>query len=305
MAWRGSFVTVGGGLIGYIDVIQKVYEFTEPNTLTKITWRVTDPPIGGVVTIRVHAQEDGLGDYEDVTILDGETFATADVSMVTGAGIWQEIKAADGDALNLSGEYEMQTGEGISQYFTSLDLVKNDAKIGTVDATRDALLSQIIAGTTAQMQNWMERLIVQQTSTGEKLDGYGEEFIYVNHHPIIEITALTENGAALVLDTDYEHTEDDMLAGRIVRISGDYPVSWSSGKRNVVLTYDSGYVNVPGDLVVAATGLVVVRFNETARSGKGWRSLNTKGVDPNAATTYDKKIWERDTIPVMRHYRRF
>ncbi|KKK50163.1 hypothetical protein LCGC14_3127790, partial [marine sediment metagenome] len=123
------------------------------------------------------------------------------------------------------------------------------------------------------------------------------------HYPITNITSLSENDTALVEDTNFESLEQDLEVGRIVRISGTSSTGWAAGRRNVKTTYDHGFVSVPDSLVTAATALVVAKYFETVQSGKGWRGLLSKGVDPNAATTYDKAIWERETIPAMRPYR--
>ena len=304
MAWRGTFVTVPGLLTGFVGTIQQVYAFDAANTLTKITWRVTDAPSGGTVTLRVHDQADGLGNFEDVVIADGTTFSTADVSMVTGAGLWQEVQAESGAAMNLSGEYEMVTGDGITQNFTTLAAVKLDAKIAGTDPDRDSVLNAMISGVTGMMQDWMERDIVQGTVTSEKIDGDGSDSVFTKKFPLLEITTLTEDAAALVENTDFESVGPDLDEGRIVRISGTDAIAWSRGRRNIVTTYDHGYVTVPAALVTAATSLVVAKYFETVQSGKSWRGLSSKGVDPNASVSYDKDIWTRETIPAMKRFRR-
>jgi hypothetical protein len=304
MAWRGSFIPIAGALDGYASEVMQVYTFDAANVLTKITFHVTDPPVGGVVTIRVHDVAAANGEYEEITIADGELYATADVTMATDAGLWQEITVADGDAMNLSGEYEMQTGSGISQYFTTLALVKKDAEIAGTDSDRDTVLNSIIAGVTRQMQDWMGRDIVQGTATAEKIGGHYSDTIYTEHYPIISITSLTENDAALVEDTGFESLGPDLPSGKIVRISGTSPIAWFTGRRNISVTYDHGYANVPDSLVTACTALVVVKYFETLQSGRGWRGLSSKGVDPNASTTYDKEIWQRETIPAMAPFRK-
>jgi hypothetical protein len=304
MALRGSFIPVAGALDGYVDDVMQVYTFDAANVLTKITFHVTDPPAGGVVTIRVHDSAAADGEYEEVTIADGETFVTANVTMATDAGLWQEITVADGDAMNLSGEYEMQAGLGVSDYFTTLALVKLDAEIAGTDADRDTVINSIIAGVTRQMQDWMGRDIVQGTAIAEKIGGHHSDSIYTEHYPIISITSLTENDAALVEDTGFESLGPDLPSGKIVRISGSSPIGWSTGRRNISITYDHGYVNVPGSLVTAATALVVAKYFETIQSTRGWRGLASKGVSPNDTTTYDKEIWARETIPAMTPFRR-
>jgi len=304
MAWRGSAITVPGLLSDFVGVIQQVYSFDAANTLTKVTWRVTDAPSGGVVTIRMHDQADGLGEYVEATIADGETFVTKTESIGTGAGLWQEITVAGGAAMNLSGEYEMITGEGISVYFTTLALVKNDGKLAGTDADRDTLLNQLIAGVTREMQEYMGRDIVQGSQVDEKLDGSGTDTVYARSYPVIAVDSLTLDGGALVADTDFEFGEQDQASGALVRISGGYPIAWNRGRRNVVFTYDHGYVNVPADLVSAATAAALWRFADSRRSGEGRRGLDNLGVDPASASAFDRDLWTRQVLPVCNRYRR-
>jgi hypothetical protein len=182
--------------------------------------------------------------------------------------------------------------------------VKLDAKIASDDSDRDTVLNSIIAGVTRQMQDWMGREIVQGTATAEKISGHFSDAIYTEHYPLIEVASLTENDTALVEDTDFEALGPDLPYGKIVRTSGTSPIAWGKGRRNIAITYDHGYVNVPDSLVTAATALVVAKYFETLQSGRGWRGLASKGVDPNATTTYDKEIWARETIPAMTPFRK-
>lgn len=303
MPWRGSTVVVAGLLNGYVDQAMEVNALLQANVLTRVLFRVTDAPEGGDTIIELNAQEDGLGDQIVVTILDGETYGEATGSITVGT-LWQIITQDNGTAMNLSGEYELESVVGVSDYFTTLAKVKEDAAIAGVDATRDLVINTLIAGVTRAMQDWIGRDIVQGTATAEKIGGHYSDEIFTEHYPLIEVTALTEDGAALVEDAGFESLGPDLPYGKIVRISGGDPIAWSTGRRNISVTYDHGYVNVPGSLVTAATALVVAKYHETIQSGRGWRGLLSKGVDPNSATTYDKEIWTRETIPAMTPFRK-
>lgn len=304
MPWRGSFVPIPGLLTGHVGNITKVYEFDLPNLLTKVTWTVVDAPSGGSVKLRAHALADGLGDFVEAEILDGENFVTftPGTAMTTIDGLWQEVESESGSAMSLAGEYEMMSGSGISAFFTDLATVKRDAKITDTVTDRDLVLQHYIEGVTRAMQDWMGRDIVQGSVIDEKIDGDGDDEINTRHWPILSIASLDENGVALVADTDYEITQNDKADGLIVRIGGDFTTNWIRGRRNIKLSYDHGYVSVPASLVQAATALVVAKFFETRQSGQGWRGLSSKGVDPNASTNYDKEIWTRETIPAMRPF---
>jgi hypothetical protein len=206
--------------------------------------------------------------------------------------------------MNLSGEYEIESASGVTTFLTTLAKVKLDAEIAGTDADRDTVLNSIIAGVSKQMQNWMDRPIVQSTATDEKISSAGSSVVQTRHYPIISISALTELDTALAEDTGFEIEEQDKERGQIERISDGLPIAWVRGRRVVKVTYVHGFASVPDDLVQAATALSVARYFETKQSGKGWRGLASKGVDPNSATTYDKEIWLRETIPAMAPYRR-
>lgn len=304
MPWIGTLVTMPGSLTGFEGTIYQVRTFSVANTLTNVTIRVTDAPSGGTVVVRLHDQADGLGNYLQCTIADGETFATASGSVSIGAGLWQEIvTGVDDDAMNLSGEYTMGAASGIVDYFTTLAAVKLDADIAGTDADRDTVITSIMAGVTREMQDWMQRDILQGTTT-EKIDGSGYDTICTTHYPITAITSLTEGGTALVENTDFESVDADLETGNIIRLSGGDPAAWALGRRNIAITYDHGYVTVPESLEQACRAMTVARYFDTVQSGKGWRGLTSKGVDPTTATGYDKEIWQREVIPAMKPYKR-
>ena len=299
MPWRGATPPIAG-LIAAPIAAQQVNAFSVANILTEMTFRLTDAPgTGDSVTVRLQDAEDGLGDTESLTLSNLETFKqSTGLSMSVGT-LWLEVTAASGAGMNLSGEYVMNSVVGVTDPFTTLANVKLDANIGGTDANRDTVINSIIAGVTRQMQDWMMRDIVQGTATAEKLDGWYSDEVYTKHYPLLAITSLTEDGTALVEDTDFESLEDDKPSGRIVRISGTETAQWTKGRRKVKTTYDHGFVTIPDSLVVAATSLVVAKYFETVQSEKGWRGVLSKGVDPNASVTYDKAIWERETVPAM------
>jgi hypothetical protein len=306
MGDRGATPPIPGLLTGFVDTGLPVAYFVNATSLTRASFRVTDAPSGGSVTVELNTESDGSGANKiEVTITDGTNFATVTGSVTIAAGgyLYQIVTAESGDAMNLSGEYEVESASGATAFLTSLAHVKLDAKIAGTDADRDTVLTQLIQGVSAQMQSWMGRQIVQATATDEKIDSTGSSVVQTRHYPIISISSLTEAGTALAEDTGFEIEEQDKERGQIERISGDSPIGWVRGRRVVKVTYIHGYAAVPDDLVSAATALVVQRFNDT-KQGKGWRGLASKGVDPNASVSFDKEIWLRETIPAMAPYRR-
>lgn len=309
MPYRGTTVALPGLVNAYIGesspVARTVKLFTSENILTEVLFRLTDAPDGDLV-VELNDQADGTGTAVQVTLASGAVYAESTGLTTSMCSLYQVVRSEGGTqiAMNLTGEYTLNSVTGVTDYFTTLARVKLDADIAGTDADRDTVINTIIAGVTREMQDWMGREIVQGTATAEKIDGwYGEE-IFTEHYPIISITALSESGTALVEDTGFESLAPDLPNGRIVRISGVNPINWVAGRRNVSVTYDYGYVTVPEALAQAATAMSVIRFRETVQSGKGWRGMASKGVEPNATVAYDKEVWAREVIPAMRPYRR-
>lgn len=303
MPYRGTTHPLSGLISADIGVWRTVKIFTRENILTELLFRLTDAPDGDLV-IELNDQPDGSGAQQLVTFASGETYSEELGLSVSMGSLYQSVVSEAGSqiAMNLSGEYTLNTVVGAEDFFTTLAKVKDDANISSVDATRDTVLNVLIAAVTRAMQDWMGRIIVQGTTT-EKIDGFFSDKIYTKHFPILEITALTEDSEALVEDTDFESVNDDLEAGRIIRLNSGYPAAWITGRRSIGITYDHGYITVPASLEQAATALVVQKYNETAQSGKSWRGLDSLGVDPGSASTFDKEIWERETIPAMQPFK--
>ncbi len=311
MGDRGATPPIGGALDGFTGPVipLQVAYFAESNRLTAVSLRLNDPASGGTVVVELNTASDGSGSGITVTIADGDRWArvTGSVDIAAGGALHQRITSVGGTAYTaggLSGEYEVERSSGVTTLLSTLALVKLDANISGTDADRDSVINTMIAGVSKRMQDYMDRPIVQTTATDEKLDSDGDVVVQTRHYPIISVSALTENAVALVEDTDFELNEEDLARGQIVRISGDYLRAWARGRRIVKLTYVHGYAAVPDSLVTAATDLVVLKYFETVQSGKAWRGLSGKGVDPGATGTYDKDIWTRETVPTMAPYRR-
>lgn len=310
MSERAATPPIPGLLTGFVTpsvVPLTVAYFAAANTLTRVSFRVTDKPSGGSVTVELNTASDGSGDSISATIADGTDFitATGSVDIAAGGYLYMRVTAESGSAMNLSGEYEVTQSSGVATMLTTLARVKLDLDISTTDADRDTLITNIISGVSKQMQDWMDRPITETTTTGEQIDSDGSDTIQTRGYPIISVASLTEDDTALVEDTDFEMNEHDLEAGQIVRISGGRPYNWTRGRRVVTLTYNHGYSAVPASLVDAATSLTIARYFETGKSGRGRRGLASKDVEPGASATYDKSIWERETIFAMQPYRKW
>jgi hypothetical protein len=309
MADRAAIPPVPGLLTAFVGppvIPLTVAYFATANTLERVSFRVVDPPSGGSVTAELNTESDGSGDSISAEILDGDDFATntGTVTIDAGSYLYLRITAESGGAMSLSGEYEITTASGVTVMLTTISQFHSDAGITTTDTLRDQLINNVILGVSKRMQDWMDRQIIQLTATDEKIDSIGDYKIQTLHYPIISVSSLEESATALVEDTDFEMNSEDLARGWIARISGSNPIAWAKGYRVVKLTYVHGYAAVPDSLMRAATAQAVNDYHQTPASGKGWRGLLSKGVDPASAVAYDKDFWERETVPVMRPYRR-
>ncbi|GAG31346.1 unnamed protein product, partial [marine sediment metagenome] len=184
----GSTPPIPGALTGFIgeDGIPVAY-FVSANVLTDAAFTVLVAPSGGTSVIALNTVADGSGDEIEVTIADGDNYATASgtVAITAGSYLYQIIVSDSGGGLSLSGQYTVETTAGVIAMLTNLALVKLDADITGTDANRDLVLNSIIAGVSKRMQNWMDRNIDPSTATDEKIDSVGDYVVQTRHYPII------------------------------------------------------------------------------------------------------------------------
>jgi hypothetical protein len=159
---------------------------------------------------------------------------------------------------------------------TLLDTAKADLRIEGDDEARDKYLSRVIRQVTASVQQFCNRVFALQSyeevirperDRRPYLLPNGSNPLGLSKKPLIAVTAVTENGVALVAGTDYEV---DFEAGFLYRLDGaGNPCLWPSLK--IVVDYDAGYVlpatdrdvaavTLPADLEDAAIRLVKARF---------------------------------------------
>jgi hypothetical protein len=195
----------------------------------------------------------------------------------------------------------IETVPEVTSSLTSVERVKEFIQSDEVD---DLLISNLIAAVSSEIEGYLGHTINSATVTDERLDSIGAQAIHTRHYPIISISSLDENETALVADTDYELKEWDKASGRIVRISGGYPVGWASGAGVVVITYVHGYADVPYAIVQAATELVVFDYRQSVPGG-GRFGLDGKVTDSGGTSGYltREQIWEAQK-PRLSAYRR-
>jgi len=266
-------------------------------TVTRVLLRHTDYDDGGAtdtsVVASVRNATAGGGEGISVTIADQTQSKVATGSLVVDAdeSIYLRVSAGNSVSQNLTGWVEVSGAAGVTTALTSLARVKQF--LGIDGSTDDDRLNTLIAAVSAEIQGSIRRKIIQATATDEKIDSVGDFRVSVREYPIISVSSLTENGTALVEDTDFEMQEHDLAAGQIVRISDGDPIGWASGRRVITATYSHGYATVPEDVKQAATELVAFDYNAEKSTG-GRFGLSRKVLDTGGSADYLTRgqVWD-------------
>ncbi len=108
-------------------------------------------------------------------------------------------------------------------------------------------LAELVTVASAMVENYCGRIFAYQDHAVDYLDGTGTPRIWVLRPPIIAIASVVYNGTTLTEDTDF--VADDCM-GRLTRGNGRLDpdrtgLAWRSGTRNVVVTYNGGFEEIP------------------------------------------------------------
>tara|TARA_Y100000310_G_scaffold337164_1_gene423539 strand:+ start:1212 stop:1760 length:549 start_codon:yes stop_codon:yes gene_type:complete len=130
------------------------------------------------------------------------------------------------------------------------------------DSDDKDLLVQMEVMISAEVEAYCKAFFKATTITDETHDGDGEAALFLEHRPVISVTTLYigENVAAdLVAADDYEVYND---VGKIY-----YSGLFSVGQRNVIVTYVTGFTNVPRDIVRIILQLIAKEYRGLEKEG--------------------------------------
>lgn len=175
--------------------------------------------------------------------------------------------------------------------------------IPPADTTWDAILETIINGVSEAFNSSIGWVLAKTTYTDNYLDGNGERDLLLPHFPVIEISALTENGVALTegIDKDYLLYAAE---GRLHRLG-----RWYKAPKAIKLTYKAGYVAIPVDAEVenlpADLGLAVrIQVASEWKKHKSSAWGETARSFPDGSITYlSKKEFLPEVETVLARYR--
>lgn len=295
MADRVPIATIPGLVSPWLNTDLMLIPAYVSYTVTRVFLRRSDV-VSGTVTASVRNATAGGGSGIAVSMTGTTTTGTAtgSLSVTAAQALYLRVSAADAASMNLSGWVEIEGAAGVTTALTNLARVKQ--YLGISASTYDDLLNTLIAAVSDEIQSWLRRRILQATVSAERHDTNGSDSVYADHFPIITLSAVTEDGTALVDGTDFEASAGDKEVGRVVRLSGGDPCAWAKGYRNVRLTYDHGYATVPEAIAHAATELVAWDFKQTHPGGFGLgQKTNVLDTGGEAAFLSRDEVWRQQT----------
>lgn len=244
--------------------------FGQKNTQVKVLFECLSidgltPLTGQAATITKALRTSGGAAAEAVAIAEqgGSGYYEATFTPLTGAATGhpyllriQEPVTAPSTTMERVLEYAIQVFDSISvtpiggSYFTTLANVREF--LGGGGTGEDALLANLIARATVEMQTWMDRALFQATFT-EYYDGNAGPTVIVNERPIVSVTSLhdsldqTWDATTVIAAADFAYDRNPSLrnTGQVYR---RYGVPFYAGFQNVRVVYVGGYSTVPLDI---------------------------------------------------------
>lgn len=302
---RVPLPTIAGLLNGFVAVDLPIAYFAAAQTLEGVYPTLADPPAGGTIVLDVRTATGGGGSGITATIPDTlrspATEATGSVTVAAGDTLYLRITAdnSGSTAMNLGGYITVSAAVGAVTALTTLALVK--AYKGITVSTDDTLLNTLIAGVSADMQDYLRRSIVSVAITGEKHDGHDRDTLILDDFPIIvpPAVAVTDRNGDAVDTTKYEVDED---AGMLIKVDTGVPGIWEKGRRNFTAAYTAGFAAVPPELSLAATKQAVYEFQKTTPGGGRIGDLG-EALDAGGSLNYRTGKWAEGVLDTLERFR--
>jgi hypothetical protein len=185
---------------------------------------------------------------------------------------------------------------------TNLATIKDELQIK--DVRSDAFLTRQISWASTHAANYCNRVFVSETVKDEfwpARDAANVEPLQLTRFPVVSVSAVTEDGVALVDGTDYRLDKD---RAQLFRLDDEpYPTFWPSWP--IVVTYVTGYATIPADVVDAVIRLVKMRWFARTRDPMLRHEAVTgiRDVDYWVATGEDAGSMPPDVADLLDTYR--
>jgi hypothetical protein len=141
----------------------------------------------------------------------------------------------------------------------SLSDIKDE--LGVTDNTKNAILQRYLTSASAAVSQYCDRVFPAETMTEtfwSQRDRWprfiigGVQDLQLCRWPIQSVTSVTENGTALVQDTDFKINKAN---GQLIRLdTNGYPTLWSCYP--IMVVYVGGFATIPTDVQDAVIRMV-------------------------------------------------
>lgn len=143
--------------------------------------------------------------------------------------------------------------------------------LGITDTNSDAVLTALIAGASAMMETYCNRVFAQASYT-ETRNGNGGYRLFLATAPVTAVASVTIDGTAVPAAAGSMapgYLFDDLMIYLRQRC-------FTCGVQNVVVSYTAGYATIPADLTQACVELVAAKYAKRNRIDKTSETLGSQ-----------------------------
>jgi hypothetical protein len=204
---------------------------------------------------------------------------------------------------------------------TTLASAKMVAGVSSGDTTDDAVFERFINKVSMAVSSYCDRIFARGTFT-EQVAPQNRQLLLLKQWPIVSITSVTDNGSALVQDTDYRCDAQDMARGELYKENGWMGSMLVTGltldpvaaARLLVIVYIAGYhlpsdplyiegdaASLPLDISAVVDELVATKYYARKRMGFGLSSYKEGGLS-FSYSNFDLQAEHGDTLNKYRRW---
>ncbi len=157
----------------------------------------------------------------------------------------------------------------------------------TAVSDQDALVNLIANRISADLERATSRIFKKREDLVDTRDGNNLRTMYLERYPVIELTSLTVNGAAVAVGTDVMLSRD---SGRL-KWANTFGV-FASGVNNVIATYDAGYEddNLPSDAIGVALEMAAFLYDRWKTGALATTNINVGSSGVSFVQSYPREL---------------